>query len=225
MSTILVNDSTMTDITSAIREKSGTTEQMLPNETASKITLIPSGFYVYTPKTITKKTSIASGTKFSGGGVLFVNRRSNIPENAYVIVDGVRFNIGENYSPIAGITYHLGHCIPFENELEIGEGFTDISASITTFDTSTKTKVNSLIPRDIINLYPDTSTSYKISLKGKGFILALSDDTSVHKLSIVIDGNYTYSGSRGNGFASCFTKSIDINTISYANCTIVLYQD
>lgn len=32
MSAILVNDSTMTEIANAIREKSGTTNQMLPSE-------------------------------------------------------------------------------------------------------------------------------------------------------------------------------------------------
>ena len=37
MSVILMNDSTMTEIADAIREKSGTTEQMIPSEMAKKI--------------------------------------------------------------------------------------------------------------------------------------------------------------------------------------------
>lgn len=225
MSTILLNDSTMTEIADAIREKSGTTKQMLPNEMASKITLIPSGFYVYTPKSVTQKTSIASGTVFNGPGIFYINRKSNIPTDAYIIVDGIRYNIRDINANYDGLLYYWGDCIPFKNKLEIGDGFTDISASITVFNTSTKTKVNSLIPIDIINIYPDTSTSYRFSIKGKGFVSVSVDDTSAWGLTMVIDDTYTYNGSRNRGFASYFTKSIDISSISYTRCVIVLYKD
>ena len=223
MSAILMNDGTMTEIADAIREKDGSTAQMLPSEMAGRIVQIQSGFYVYTPKSVTEKTSISKGTKFSGPGVFCINTRSNITKDAYIIVDGVQNNIGENYSPIEGIKYYLGYCIPFENELQVGDGFGDVSVFITSFNTVTKTKVETSIPKEIINLYPDTSTLYTLSLKGKGFIMAITDDTSGYTTNITIDGNFKHTGYRGESFASYFTKSIELQ-VSYTNCTIVLYD-
>lgn len=225
MSKVLINDTTMTDIADAIREKDGSSAKMLPSEMAKKIEQIQSGFYVYTPKSVSEKNSISKGTKFSGPGVFWINRMSNITKDAYIIVDGVRYNIRDINANYDGLLFYWGDCIPFKNKLEIGDGFTDISASITTFNTSTKTKVNSSMPIDIINIYPNTSTSYRFSIKGKGFISVSVDDTSEWGLTMVIDGTYTYNGSRNSGFASYFTKSIDISSISYTRCVIVLYND
>ena len=71
MSTILINDSTMTDIANAIREKSGTTNQMLPSEMAGKIGAIPTA---EKRLIVTKIDCSKSGTTtFNGKGYVMLS--------------------------------------------------------------------------------------------------------------------------------------------------------
>lgn len=71
MSVILVNDSTMTDIANAIREKSGTTNQMLPSEMGGAIKNIKTGEKRLIPTKMYCCTN--DDENVSGSGIVYFN--------------------------------------------------------------------------------------------------------------------------------------------------------
>lgn len=81
MSAILVNDSTMTDIANAIREKSGTTNQMLPSEMGGAIRAIEN------IKTSKVKLVYNSGYHNWKAGVIYANQKLVMSPEQTVTID------------------------------------------------------------------------------------------------------------------------------------------
>ena len=71
MSKVLINDTTMTDIADAIREKDGSTAQMYPSEMAGKIQGISQGKKRLIPTAIMTNES-ASPLTIQGSGILYL---------------------------------------------------------------------------------------------------------------------------------------------------------
>ena len=163
MSTILLNDTTMTDIANAIRAKDGSTAQMYPSEMAGKIGAISTGEKRIIPTKFYTTTATATGT-----GIQYVKAGS-------VTLDGKTYNItSEDTGYLRGIPVRFNNSAsaPGERPIIIG--------------TETDVKLEG-IPKKADSLYGFLMQD-GYSATGKGYAILHCTNSTNQIGAITIDG-------------------------------------
>lgn len=184
MSAVLVNDTTMTEIADAIREKSGITEQMLPNEMAGKIQSISQGEKRIIP---TKMITSSTSTVYNGMGTLYI---PNGISRYFIDNKSHSMNIS---SPSDTMAIGYGYSIKFNNSCKVdSDGIVGVVGHET----------NSLLtgsPSEVYAIYNHLMPSTGFTVNGKGYALCILINSKCQSGAITIDGtkitsNFSISG-------------------------------
>lgn len=209
MSTILLNDTTMTDIADAIREKDGSTAQMYPSEMAEKIGAISTGEKRIIP---TKMVISNSDKTVTGKGILYhqsAQYRSTI--------DGTQYTISyENQGGYMAEPYHLVP-IKFNTSAIVNED----KVGIVGYESDI---VLDNIPTKLIYGCPTSSTS--MTATGHGYVIVSTTSRYSAIGSITIDGVKIFTGANFEGgcFRLDFDKSVEIKYNSSSNREEARYE-
>ena len=171
MSTILLNDTTMTDIANAIREKTDTTNQMLPSEMGGAIRGISAAEKRIIPTSF--KYNSSAGADIAGTGIVYL-KSGNV-----VKIDG------KSYSAISGTTYHgveRGVPVRFKTSLVSSHKALPIIVG-----NETDVKLEG-VPKSIITAYGYTLPDAGVSVNGKGYAM-LYGDSDIQIGAITVDGH------------------------------------
>lgn len=217
MSTILLNDTTMIDIADAIREKTDTTNQMLPSEMGGAIRgisavekrIIPTRLYADTSK-----------VDVTGKGIVFL--RGGIVS---VIIDGASVRISQEEQ---GSYYRIIDTIPirFNNSATIPADCAGIIGEETDVI---------LTGYPVKRIYGSPNSSTPIVANGKGYAVLSSEDNGSYARigKVVLDGKTIlneWAGLYGSSIRLDFNQSISIsyaNPVNYqdeASCAIYLFE-
>lgn len=173
MSAVLVNDTTMTEIADAIREKTGTTEQMIPSEMAGKIQSISQGEKRIIP---TKMITSSTSTVYNGMGNLY------IPDGiSRYFIDNQSYSINIS-SPSDTMSVGYGYSINFNNSCKVNtNGIIGIIGH----------KTNVILtgaPSEIYVIYNYLMPSTGFTANGKGYALCIMNYDKFQSGAITIDG-------------------------------------
>ena len=172
MSTILLNDSTLTDIANAIRAKDGATAQMYPSEMAGKIGAISTGEKRIIPTSFIYNSS--NGADIAGTGIVYL-RKGNSGK-----IDG------KSYSAISGTVYGAngarGVPVRFKTSL-----FTSNKNTPIIVGNETDVKLEGA-PKSIISAYGFLLPDAGVSVNGKGYAM-LYGDSDIQIGAITVDGH------------------------------------
>ena len=194
MSVILVNDSTMTDIANAIREKDGSSTKMLPSEMATKIQGISTG----EKRIIPNKLYVTQAT-VSGSGIQYCKSVAIIDGNTYRIDTG-------------GGNYLYGTPIRFKHSATSGAGLPTIVGK------ETDEKLEG-VPKIVTGIYGYLMPSSGFSSNGKGYAILHCDNSYNQIGAITIDGKQIisdFSLDKKWNIRFDFNKSIKISDRSIA---------
>lgn len=189
MSTILLNDTTMTDIADAIREKDGSTAQMYPSEMAMKIQGIPTG----EKRIIPNKLYVTQAT-VSGSGIQYCK--------GVAIIDGNTYEIDT-----AREDYLYGTPVRFKHSATSGTGLPTIVGE------ETDEKLEG-VPKIATGIYGYLMPSGGFSSNGKGYAILHCSNSYNHIGAITIDGKRIisdFSLSKSWNIRFDFNKSIKIS--------------
>ena len=217
MSVILLNDSTMIDIADAIREKSGSTDQMLPSEMGGAIRGISAVEKRIIPTRLYAKSSAVDVT---GKGIVFL--REGIGS---VTIDGASVMILREEQ---GSYYRIIDTLPirFNNSATIPEKCAGIIGKETDVV---------LTGNPVKRIYGSPNSSTPIVANGKGYAILSGEVNGQYARigKVVLDGKTIlneWGGLYGSSIRLDFNQSI---SISYANtvgsqdevsCAIYLFE-
>ena len=170
MSKVLINDTTMTDIADAIREKDGSTAQMYPSEMAMKIQGISTG----EKRIIPNKLYVTQAT-VSGSGIQYCKSVAIIDGNTYKI------NTTEEKYLYGGTPIRFKHSATSDTGLPtiVGE--------------ETDEKLEG-VPKIATGIYGYLMPSGGFSANGKGYAILHCINSSNGIGAITIDGKQIISG-------------------------------
>lgn len=201
MSTVLINDTTMTSIADAIRSKGSSDEKMLPSEMAGKIQGISTGAKRIIP---TQMVISSSDKTITGKGILYHSH------GAYKeTIDGTQYTIP--YQSQANGFSGTGHLVPLKF---------NASAIVTQYNVGIIGYESDIdldnIPTRMIQGRPSSSTS--ITATGQGYVIISTTSTYKAIGAITIDGVQIFSG--GSYTRGIFRLDFDKNvTIKYNRIT------
>lgn len=217
MSTILLNDTTMTDIADAIREKSGSTGQMLPSEMGGAIRGISAAEKRIIP---TRLYADSSKVDVTGKGIVFLR-----DEQVSVTIDGASVRIPREEQ---GSYYRIVDTLPirFNNSATIPADCAGIVGEETDVI---------LTGNPVKRIYGSPNKSTPIVANGKGYAILSSEDYGQYARigRVVLDGKTIlneWAGLYGSSIRLDFNQSISIsyaNTVNYqdeVSCAIYLFE-
>ena len=174
MSVILVNDSTMTDIANAVREKDGSSTKMLPSEMAGKIQGISVGEKRIIPTKMI--TTISTSTVYNGMGTLY------IPNGiSRYFIDNKSHSINIS-SPSDTIAIGYGYSVKFNNSCKVDS---DGIIGIVGHETNV---ILTGTPSEVYAIYNYLMPSAGFTVNGKGYALCIADNNHFQSGAITIDG-------------------------------------
>ena len=217
MSVILLNDTTMTDIADAIREKTDTTNQMLPSEMGGAIRGISAAEKRIIP---TRLYADSSKVDVTGKGIVFLR-----DEQVSVTIDGASVRIPREEQ---GSYYKILDTIPirFNNSATIPADCAGIVGEETDVV---------LTGYPVKRIYGSPNKSTPIVANGKGYAILSSEyDGQYARIGrVVLDGKTIlneWAGLYGSSIRLDFNQSISISyadTVNRQNevsCAIYLFE-
>lgn len=207
MSKVLINDTTMTGIADAIREKNGSTAQMYPSEMAEKIQGISTGEKRIIP---TKMVISNSDKTVTGKGILY-------HQSGRSTIDGTQYTISsEQQGGYMSEPYHLVP-IKFNTSAIVNED----KVGIVGYESDI---VLDNIPTKLIYGCPNSSTS--MTATGHGYVIVSTTSRYSAIGSITIDGVKIFTGANFEGgcFRLDFDESVEIKYNASSNRGEACYE-